>query len=88
MGSYCGGKSGFGGLLGGRELGLKLGLGGLLGGRLGQCLSLCEFRLGCGELGFGLGFGRSDFGAEFNLVGLHQKRFELGEFRVVRNLRM
>jgi hypothetical protein len=69
-------------------LGLKLFLGGLLGGRLGQCLSLCEFRLGCGELGFGLGFGRSDFGAEFNLVGLHQKRFELGEFRVVRNLRM
>jgi hypothetical protein len=39
-------------------------------------------------LGFGLGFSRSDFGAEFNLVGLHQKRFELGEFRVVRNLRM
>jgi hypothetical protein len=88
LGSYGGGKSGFGGLLGGRELGLKLGLGGLLGGRLGQCLSLCEFRLGCGELGFGLGFSRSDFGAEFNLVGLHQKRFELGEFRVVRNLRM
>jgi hypothetical protein len=88
LGSYGGGKSGFGGLLGGCELGLKLGLGGLLGGRLGQCLSLCEFRLGCGELGFGLGFGRSDFGAEFNLVGLHQKRFELGEFRVVRNLRM
>jgi hypothetical protein len=74
LGSYGGGKSGFGGLLGGCELGLKLFLGGL--------------RLGCGELGFGLGFGRSDFGAEFNLVGLHQKRFELGEFRVVRNLRM